>query len=1095
MIGELTDSSLVAIATFLCQRDPVNLIPTFLERQPLRYVAHFLTILPVDCTFSHVELIVRLCDATNLDDMDELFASVHVLPTLIHRIEHSQDELEQKCFRSGGIWRGIFSAIPRCPENVKYLLINCLFLAAAAKLIEIHTILTFLDTETEQCPILQSSALKVFFRCLDSSDLRARLFPFLVRVAGERLRSIFPELIEAILEHYDQLYEIDPSRTSEVVHLLFWPSPADPLAREKLLLLLSAHPNCERVNIRTFCLQTLHHRPTDESVRHICSLRCRFSAGELDWFTPALAHHNFSVLNSGLSSLHILELLRAHFFLPQHFSVPLGQFVQFQDLLSPLVFTDLFVTLLLALECLNIPIAEFGPEVVDIAAHAIPWTDESHLVSLFTASPAFFADSEFGRLVACLLKFLTIFKKSITVPIVIVTTTIRICRLIAPLLGEQTLAVLISFFVDLRHPIVPVSLQQRKIVSENVKTCLNSDIPAEALPTAVRTAVEIFGSRLAYAQMKETVHSLIESDFEIAKLFAPELPLDLPPLRTFLAFDGVDGWAEWIGRCRREIPESEWIGPVVGRVVDAQVDGEMAGAEEQFGFVFAGPEVELGPVVHDGQDGTVAGVISFLWFSNRALNMEFAVLQEFVISQILNSKLVIGFLSYAKDLDLVVDVDLFAEKLNVDGLDHLSILSVALLLSFVRGPYGEISGAVLGLIRRFLFAFGFTDVSPFGIIRASSSLRGIAWIAIESILRIDPPLFKYFTPETVFDWALEQISGRMMLDDYCPIVSALSRTVFPHADGFTREFLFPPRVSLNFPFVTVFNSIPNPRVSISPTPTFCTVVDALAGELVVSHEMFQCLLTMKFDSKTTQRLLALIEAKLPGSPSALQLRSVDLTNAPTRTAPPSYFRAFLRGYFATHHRRPNVPYAPLHRALAYANSARINRDPPSGCPHDDLEFGIITLKTVMSAQAVMFADGALNQIRVFRSLLAVDPRSLMGLHAWKQAEDAKQQWAEYLIARALQTDAPCAFVGEVVRCLVATIGEVMTVDVVLNAGLQQAQNQLNVIVALKVLEKAVGDENLRLREAVRECVLREQGKTGLPQGFETEADITRFLSE
>jgi hypothetical protein len=237
---------------------------------------------------------------------------------------------------------------------------------------------------------------------------------------------------------------------------------------------------------------------------------------------------------------------------------------------------------------------------------------------------------------------------------------------------------------------------------------------------------------------------------------------------------------------------------------------------------------------------------------------------------------------------------------------------------------------------------------------------------------------------------------------------------------------------------------------------------------------------------------------LPGSPSAVQavqLRGVDPANAPARGAPPSYFRAFLRACLAMNQRVQNLPYAPLHRALAYAKSARANRDPPSGCPHDDLRFGLVSLRTAMSAQAVMFADGALNQIRVFRALLSIDPRPLMRLHAWKRAEDARRQWAEYLVARALQADAPCAFAAEVVRCLIETTGEALTVDAVLNSGLQKAQSQLNLIVALRVLEKAIGEENLTLKEAVSECAAREQGKTGMPQGFETEADITRFLSE
>jgi hypothetical protein len=49
--------------------------------------------------------------------------------------------------------------------------------------------------------------------------------------------------------------------------------------------------------------------------------------------------------------------------------------------------------------------------------------------------------------------------------------------------------------------------------------------------------------------------------YHVCEVFANELPLDLPLLRTFNAFTSCENRQEWIARCREAFPESKWVVP------------------------------------------------------------------------------------------------------------------------------------------------------------------------------------------------------------------------------------------------------------------------------------------------------------------------------------------------------------------------------------------------------------------------------------------------------------------------------------------------------------------------------------------------------
>jgi hypothetical protein len=110
----------------------------------------------------------------------------------------------------------------------------------------------------------------------------------------------------------------------------------------------------------------------------------------------------------------------------------------------------------------------------------------------------------------------------------------------------------------------------------------------------------------------------------------------------------------------------------------------------------------------------------------------------------------------------------------------------------------------------------------------------------------------------------------------------------------------------------------------------------------------------------------------------------------------------------------------------------------------------------------------------------------MRLHAWKTVEEARRQWTEALIERALRRDAGCALAAEIAAGLIANEDGQTVVETFVRSYEREWQNFVNGMVMMKIFAKRLGSANVGIGEQLRE--LRE--RVG---GIETEGDVTRIL--
>jgi hypothetical protein len=265
------------------------------------------------------------------------------------------------------------------------------------------------------------------------------------------------------------------------------------------------------------------------------------------------------------------------------------------------------------------------------------------------------------------------------------------------------------------------------------------------------------------------------------------------------------------------------------------------------------------------------------------------------------------------------------------------------LLGFVECKFGELSMNLKAFVERIILELGYSEVVSGNIVQAIHHSWGRV---VQAIVDIDPPFFQFPKPGSLFDWVLRRISGRTTVIDYSLVVSVLSRALFGN-----REL----------------NGLDDPRQSVLVPSDFAyRLLDALECELVVSNELLLCLLRMNFEQKILQRLLKIIDEKLPNCQAAVFSSSFDPSRIDFPARPPSYFRALMRLLLRSN-KAMKVRHNPVHRALCYKDSFRIEQFKSNVQVADELAFGRIDLETVMTAQSEMFAPAAFHQIALLRA--------------------------------------------------------------------------------------------------------------------------------
>jgi hypothetical protein len=147
----------------------------------------------------------------------------------------------------------------------------------------------------------------------------------------------------------------------------------------------------------------------------------------------------------------------------------------------------------------------------------------------------------------------------------------------------------------------------------------------------------------------------------------------------------------------------------------------------------------------------------------------------------------------------------------------------------------------------------------------------------------------------------------------------------------------------------------------------------------------------------------------------------------------------------------------------------------------------------------MLADAAFHQIALFRALMAIDARTIKGLHVWRNANDAKVEFLVVLLNRVVQEGCPLAMVKAALDCVLRTMDVETVANVILAKKFLGAPKCVNVCLVVSRFRKALesrqrNDLLERLNQVLAEGDVRDsEEETRMLRGPRSEEDVREFL--
>ena len=1045
VLNELEDVALAPKAALLCRKESQVLVPKLFSRVTLRYISVFLANFPVDCEFDSLDLSARVAEGINLDDNDELTNALKVLPLLIERASALKHEEELTSLRP--IWKGIIKKIPKCPEGTQYLLIHCLLVAEKEHLLDLDEILQFLEFSGDQPPLVQHGLLLVIFSGLSNETIQKEMFNFMKVVATDRDKELFLVLISGVIKHYSELKAINEAETQSVIHKILVPPSKDPEIKTEAFRLQLQCGLFTKDEMQKACEEFIFNNPAETVIELVRQQNIRIPVSKLDWFNSSMTHLNFRIVDSHVDPYLVLELLENHLIEPENIDSALSCLLQKKEQVGPLVFASLFSTLVRAVQCFGQSVQAWDNEIIDIVEHSKSWFEDEQMYALFRNGLAVFDETQFGAFIDSLLKYIVIFKSSVTFQSSIVYVLIMICKIVGPLIPSRALSLICAFLPDVMKETVAMDKAMKARITENVRLFFKNDFRESSEKELSLVAIKVFRENIPSPFLEDVVMKQVRADKDVA-----------------------NAWSEMALKATADPSEAPVEKPKEAVSEATPTDSEPTFSYEEKHFVYEEPVIAKGISFHGSEEPTEAGMIAFLWHSSLDLpeGVSFEDVQSFVLQRLSNTKLLAGFLAFAKARSYAIDIDAFASGIVVNRKDYLSLYSAIVLLSFVRGPFALISAPVSKFIESALAELGCYTLDKDSVRRTLEESTQFSHVLIESILDIDRAHFKYYSKETIFEWVLDAVDGRTTLEDYGRIVSALSATVIVNQGEVKPAYYLPTIDTSLHRRLCTFVSLDDPRKLSPISEEFAEdLVEQLARELVVSKEMINCVLSMALPDTAFSRFISILPEKLPDCQDFViypLLRSVDLAldyvKSNWKGVSPSFLRGLIRRLISTEQIPSSTIWDQIceqtglkgiHAGLCYRDSNRFGSVAYNSIDVCDLlDMGVCNLQTIMTAHTEMFTESQ-RQPRVFLSAVGVPDAVIESLHAWKSPEEEREEFCDLMVDCLSRSNPSASFASAAMTALVEPVSPQHMQRILLTPAFIAKPNTLSICIALNHL--------------------------------------------
>ncbi|OHT10857.1 hypothetical protein TRFO_19752 [Tritrichomonas foetus] len=419
----------------------------------------------------------------------------------------------------------------------------------------------------------------------------------------------------------------------------------------------------------------------------------------------------------------------------------------------------------------------------------------------------------------------------------------------------------------------------------------------------------------------------VSEDYEIAKQFAPYLKQPLNPMKTFLAFDEVEEHKSWINECKERIKGEQWIKP-------SNEDTKPEFTEKHFEFQKVVPEKGIEGLF----DGNKTSVLSFLYFNSNSIPISIDELEEYVMKNAEDPRLIVGFFFYALNHDYHTEkveewtkLINFHLKQNFISLKRwkkekeIVLYAGSLFLTSLKGfNFEELPEFLSNFILNGLKSIGYYALSKPVIAYAYRKEVSFNWYFIRSIIHLDvrcfsdiPLILAEFTDKDeladLYSRYFDSLAVQNNIDALMSILVSLTSIYFAPDDKFQTK-LFPLAHNCLYSLKTVFGLPPPVKLD---TQIINSLLGCLSKQKYFPSSFFTFFAHLKLTFPQFQIIYKILEPKNETASNFYRYlipssyfdepdikKEIDEKNAiHFSNRPPSYARAFYRSCM--------FPFSPL----------------------------------------------------------------------------------------------------------------------------------------------------------------------------------------
>ena len=663
-----SNKELVKIVYCLCKKDFDNMVKTIFNYDQMDFLAKFIGCLEVGVDkFSIIRICERVSNALQDNNSSVISSGIELLIQLVNFLWW-EPSLQEKMYLTP-----LCYTMLRLVDTHSTLLIhkaNCLEALVSAAIhgfFELDDVVKYVSFNENDPPPIRLSTLKISFLLLGNYNKEV-IFKTMEHIAEEKDPVLFVSFLNLFSQHYKMLKEIDEVFTFKILNISLYPLSKYYIEQIQIIKLLTSaidDLNDERVdfninNIIRALIKESHPAVIEELKEFFCIYNYVIDINNLDWFGEKI-QFSLMLLND-LDPYFLVEILDLCLVPQYSIASCLTKLIKHMDVLKSKCLSQIILIINDCLEIMNIDIKlNLLKEKFDESKR---WIQRESLKELYQFTQVILKDSIFGKifensifaLISCL-SFINIDEKGIL-------SLIDLCFSIFNPFCKASCKLLLKIYItDAKNSTDKFLIKKQNKIESFFNYAYTDPVKI------VKTAVKLLGPEKTLISCKDIIISALSVDRKLAKEFSILIEQPLPLMPTFLSFANIEKHSSWFKECKSTIPRDKWIFIKGEEGFYEEEKPIMHSSYTQKEYIFKQNEIKLlNFQIHSNSESSLYSLISFLWFSDLNLpnNISFEMLESFVIENILNHRLFLGFLSYCLRKGLKINEKFFSiYKINL----------------------------------------------------------------------------------------------------------------------------------------------------------------------------------------------------------------------------------------------------------------------------------------------------------------------------------------------------------------------------------------------------------------------------------------------